>query len=106
MPPVIRIGDIGMGHGCFSDTQTIEGSFDVLANGLGVHRIGDALEFHSCGPLVHNRSTCMGSFTVFANSIGVARTGDGIFAGTASKDGSTSPNCGVLGMGSPNVMAG
>lgn len=71
----------------------IGGSTNVLVNGAGVVRVGDAVAPHGTGP--HGSATMLsGSTTVFCNGIPVCRVGD-------------PATCGDLGSGgSPNTFAG
>lgn len=79
-----RLGDKCFGvckvHGKQSAT-IISASTNVLANGLGVARLGDSVKA-DCG---HEGSIISASTTVLVNGLGVARLGDsidGVFSGT------------------------
>lgn len=98
MSAVARKGDsVNTGHSCDSSTQTKECSSDVIVNGKGAVRKGDALETHtikqgnSCVP--HSSKVNVGSGTVFVNGKPLARTGDSADSGSISS-------------GSGNVFAG
>lgn len=96
MMPVCRLGDTGMGHGCFPSTNTTKASRNVIINGLGACREGDSLAPHSCPDNgTHGRSISSGSSTVKVNGVGIARVlVDKIDCG------------GFIISGSPNVLAG
>lgn len=92
MPNVVKIGDMASGHACYAPHPTLTGSFNVKANGLGVHRIGDNIAPHCCGIVCHPSMAATGSTTVKANGIPITRVGD-------------MANCGsVLVTGSFNVI--
>lgn len=94
MPPVVRLTDIASGHGSFPPTNVIEASSDTICNGLGVHRLGDAIQPHaspSPSP-IHSRASAVASTDVTCNGRGVVRIGDAV-------------NCGgILVTGSGNVI--
>ena len=94
MPPVVRLGDVCTGHAPYPPRPNAEGSPDVFANGIPVHRVGDFWPPH-CDPLsCHPGSAASGSGSVFANGIPVCRIGDAV-------------NCGsMMAQGSPDVFAG
>lgn len=46
--PVVRMGDICTGHGCYPARPNVAGSPDVYVNSLPVHRQGDAWAAHCC----------------------------------------------------------
>lgn len=79
---IATIGSASMGHADFPPRSTSVGSSNVFAEGMGVHRIGDAWETH-CNPegVCHDGSTSSGSGTVFCNGKSVARVGDAISCG-------------------------
>lgn len=93
-PPVTRLGDSCTGHGCFPPRPSVSASPNVFANGIPVHRQGDAWAVHCCGPACHGSVLAMGSSTVFANGIPVGRIGDPVACGS------------FVMTGSPNVFAG
>lgn len=86
MPGVARIGDVAGG-------PILTGRANVLANGIPVAGIGDAISPHGRPP--HTASVIVsGSPLVLAGGIPVARIGD-------------AASCGhVIASGSPNVMVG
>lgn len=87
MPEICRIGD---SHAC--GATDVGGSGDVFANGLGVHRVGDAEDGG------HGSVQVGGSPNVFVNGISVARVGD------ACSDCPVPPHAGTPQVtGSPNV---
>jgi len=95
MPAVSRIGDsVTTNHGCDGSTTMAAGSGDVLANGIGVVRVGDADTIHAYGgrgcSARHSVPLSAGSPNVFANGIAIGRVGDGSE---------------TLASGSPNVFA-
>jgi len=93
MPPIVRLGDVSTGHGCFPSRPNDSASPNVFANGIPVHRVGDHWETHCCGPACHDGEEATGSPNVFANNLPVALIGDSV-------------NCGDFdGEGSPNVFA-
>ncbi|RNM20598.1 uropathogenic specific protein [Dickeya undicola] len=99
MPGAARLNDIGSGHECFPDTPIIEGSSDVLINGLPAARVGDTVQMHGCtcpqAPHgVHGRKISAGSATVLINGKSAARIGDDIDCG------------GLIVSGSSNVIIG
>ncbi len=96
--PVARMEDIGIGvDDCHSTPKggtgtIIQGSPNVIANGLPVARLMDIVLFGDG----HSGVIIQGSASVFANGLPVARMTDnfvGCFSGT------------IIG-GSPNVVAG
>jgi len=96
MAAVTRLGDICTGHGCWPPRPNVEASADVFANGIGVHRQGDAWMPHTCPeiPETHAGSLAAGSSAVYANGKQVGRIGDPVSCGSA------------VATGSPNVFAG
>jgi len=94
MPPVVRLGDIALGHGSFPPTVTIEGSNDTFVNSIPVHRVGDAIAPHgSPSPSPpHPRVNCVGSSDTIINGKPVGRIGDAVCCG------------GLLGSGSNNTI--
>jgi uncharacterized Zn-binding protein involved in type VI secretion len=96
MPAVSRIGDaVATNHGCDGTTTMAVGSGDVLANGIGVVRVGDVDTVHRFGgrncSAQHQVALSAGSGTVFVNGKAIGRVGDGSE---------------TLSSGSPNVFAG
>jgi uncharacterized Zn-binding protein involved in type VI secretion len=96
MPAVSRIGDaVATNHGCDGATTMAAGSGDVLANGIGVVRVGDVDNVHRFGgrncSAQHQVALSAGSGTVFANGKAIGRVGDGSE---------------TLSSGSPDVFAG
>lgn len=93
MPSVVRLGDICSGHGCFPPRNNDQGSPNVFANGIPVHRLGDHWVTHCCGSSCHDSNQAAGSPNVFANGLAVARIGDAEACGSSAAS------------GSPNVFA-
>ena len=92
MPAQARLGDIGSGHGChFPPSAAVEGSPDVLVNGIPAVRVGDAYAAHgcpSCPAPSHGRALAQGSPTVLINGRPAGRIGDAIDCGGAAAAGS------------------
>ena len=95
-----RLGDIGVGICCCHDSPPcismtgtiIQGSPNVLTNGLETARLGDII-IGSCGHIGH---IITASSSVYANSKGIARLGDS-FSGCFK---------GVIVSGSGNTQTG
>ena len=98
MPPVVRLGDICTGHGCWPPRSNISASNNVFVNSRGVHRIRDAWGVHCkpCGKCscCHGSKLRRGSSTVFSNNRQVARICDPVACRS------------LCATGSPNVRAG
>jgi uncharacterized Zn-binding protein involved in type VI secretion len=94
MPSVARIGDSNSGHDLFPPTSLIEGSDNVLTNGIPTARIGDSFIVH-CAPMegCHSDVVTSGSGTVLVNGKPIARVGDSAMLATIIQ-------------GSDNVIAG
>ena len=92
--PVVSIGDLCTGHGCFPPRENITGEPTVLINGKPAHRVGDLWNLHNCGPAVHAGVQVSGSQTVFQGGRPLCRIGDLVDCGS------------VMAMGSPNVLQG
>ncbi len=90
----VRVGDLASGHDChFPATPSIEGSTDVLVNGIPATRQGDAFGTHSCSKCdepEHTRTLSEGSSTVFINGKPAGRMGDAISCGGTVSEGSAS----------------
>lgn len=93
--PAARLGDMGSNHGAWHPSPVIQGSGDVIINGIPAARKGDALAPHikpKSPP--HPRAISKGSATVFINNQPASRVGDAI-------------NCGgTIMVGSANVYIG
>jgi len=76
--PIGRITDICSGHQCFPPTIVIQGSLDVYANDLPVHRIYDNYVPHCCGGC-HPVVTAKASPTVFVNDRNTSHIGSSTF---------------------------
>lgn len=94
MPAAVRLGDVCSGHGSFPSRQNIAASTDVLINGLGAHRVGDAWAVHCDPTSCHAGVEATGSGTVLVNGKPLARVGDQVDCGS------------TCATGSPNVIAG
>ena len=90
MPSFVRLGDICSGHGCFPPRVNDQGSPNVFANGIPVHRLTDHWVVHCCDDSCHDSVMGSGSPNVFINGLPVARIGDAVACG--SKAASGSPN--------------
>lgn len=95
MPPVVRLGDIDTGHGCWPPRPNAQGSPNVFANGIPAHRLGDAWSVHCCPtiPECHASNLAGASPNVFVNGIPWGRIGDAVACGSSCAQ------------GSPNVFA-
>lgn len=81
---VATIGSNETGHGAYPGRTTSEGSSNVFAEGLGIHREGDSWGIHckTVEPFdCHDGNTASGSSNVYCNSLAVARVGDSIDCG-------------------------
>lgn len=90
-----RLGDLDTGHDTCSPTTLANASHNVLVNGKGAGRVGDAYVPHSCpvhGP--HTGTITSGSSSVFINGQPAGRIGDSVSCG------------GSVAQGSPNVIVG
>lgn len=84
MPNVSRITDACTGHGCFPPRPATGASGDVYAEGLAVHRKGDAWAAHGCATCPpHGGALANGSGTVFANGKQLSRIGDPVDCGSS-----------------------
>ena len=95
--PVTRLGDMSTGHGPWLPRPNTGASDNVIANNLGVVRVGDTWAPHNGVPNGVHRGeigiSSSGSGTVFANNKAVVRIGDAIEGDTVAA-------------GSGNVFAG
>ena len=99
MPEAARLGDICTGHACFPPRPSVEGSSDVLVNGIPLHRQGDSWATHCyTHPDVphgcHASVLASGSGTVLVNGRQAGRIGDPVACG------------GNVATGSDNVIIG
>ncbi|QTP60927.1 PaaR repeat-containing protein [Billgrantia antri] len=89
MPAVTRLGDSCTGHGSYPPRASTGGSGDVFANGIAVHRQGDAWATHcNSTPTCHGGSLASGSSTVYANGQQLGRIGDPVDCGSSVAAGS------------------
>ena len=89
MPAIVRLGDLGSGHGCWPARINDSASPDVYADGIKVHRLGDHWIPHTCEADTHDGYLSTASTTVFANGIAVGRVGDAISCGSTCAQGSS-----------------
>lgn len=89
--PVVRLSDTCTGHGCWPPRPNVQASPNVLVNGRGAHRVGDAWAAHTCPaiPETHASVQATGSSTVFVNGKALARVGDSIACGSSNATGSS-----------------
>jgi uncharacterized Zn-binding protein involved in type VI secretion len=92
MPPVVRLGDICTGHGCYPRRENIEGSNSVFANDIPFHCVGHAWAVHCCQSC-HAGVLAAGSPNVFAEDKSVGRVGDAISCGSDCAEGSNNVIC-------------
>lgn len=91
MPGAVRLGDMSTGHAhCYEARPNIEASSDVLINGQGAHRVGDAWTVHgACNDhSPHDGVAIGGSGSVFVNGKPLCRIGDSISCGDTMATGS------------------
>lgn len=91
MPKAVRLGDISTGHPhCYPSRPNTEASSDVLINGRGAHRLGDAWAVHgACDDhSPHGGSAAGGSPNVYVNGKALCRIGDPISCGDTMATGS------------------
>ena len=101
MANIATIGSTSMGHPPYPPSTATGGSSNVMAEGAGVHRVGDSWSLHGnpMSPLEppHSGTTITGSNTVFCNGFGIARLGDSIQCG---------PGVDTIGTGKATIMVG
>lgn len=88
MPGAVRLGDTCTGHGPFPPRANVAASADVIINGKGAHRVGDAWAVHCSPTSCHGGSEAAGSSNVFVNGQPLARIGDAIDCGSSCATGS------------------
>lgn len=96
MPPVVRLGDICTGHGCWPSRPNVQGCGSVFANGIPVHCVGHGWALHCfmCGAReCHAAVLGGGSPNVFAEGRAVGRIGDPVSCGSACASGSPNVIC-------------
>ncbi len=82
MPQISRKSDLGGEHGAWVPSPAIEGSSNVIVEGLPAARLGDAVSPHvKPGSAPHPRKIAGGSPSVFINGRPAARIGDAIDCG-------------------------
>ena len=95
MPAQTRLGDLDTGHDACPPTALITASPNVIVNGRGAGRVGDAYAPHSCpAHPPHSGVIARGSSSVFINGIPAGRIGDPVSCGGSVME------------GSPNVFVG
>lgn len=90
--PVHRKGEMCSGHGCgWYPRANDQGSSDVIAGGIAIHREGDHWTTHCdlCQkkPPCHDSTLAKGSSTVKVNGKGCARIGDPVACGSVAVQG-------------------
>lgn len=90
MPAVTRLGDQCTGHGCWPPRPSSGASPNVFANGVAVHRQGDAWAPHTCPaiPETHASVLASGSSSVYVNGQQIGRIGDPVACGSTVATGS------------------
>lgn len=90
MPGAARFIDMASDHDGAPSTKAIEASPDVLVDGVGAVRQGDAFEPHAKPKESdHNRNLKGGSATVFINGKPAGRAGDAVSCGGEVAGGSS-----------------
>lgn len=92
MPGSVRLGDLCSGHGCWPPRVNDQGSPNVFADGIPVHRVGDHWITHCCvSPPYpcHDSVAAQGSPNVFANGKAKCRIGDAVACGSTMVTGSS-----------------
>ena len=88
----VRLGDMSTGHPhCYLARKNLEASNNVLINGKGAHRKGDAWANHgACSDhRPHGGIAASGSQRVFVNGKPLCRIGDNISCGDCMATGSS-----------------
>ena len=90
MPAVTRLGDSCTGHGCWPPRPSTGASPNVYANGIAVHRQGDAWAPHTCPsiPETHGGVLAAGSSSVYVNGKQIGRIRDPVACGSSVAAGS------------------
>lgn len=92
MSGAVRFGDNSAGHPhCYPARPNVEASGDVMINGKGAHRVGDAWAVHGACPdhSPHGGAAAGGSSNVFVNDRNLCRIGDSISCGDTMAEGSS-----------------
>ena len=92
MPGAVRKGDMSTGHPhCSPPTPAVGCSDNVLVNGRGAVRLGDAWQVHGACDVhsPHSGTSASGSSTVFVNGKPKCRIGDTISCGDTMAEGSS-----------------
>lgn len=91
MPGAVRLGDNSAGHPhCYPARPNTEASSDVIINGRGAHRVGDAWAVHGAciDHSPHGGVASSGSSDVIVNRRQLCRIGDSISCGDSMAEGS------------------
>ena len=89
MAGVTRLGDACTGHGAFPPRPNVAASGDVIVNGIGAVRKGDAWDTHCVPKSCHGGAAASGSGTVKVNGKDLVRIGDPIDCGSSVAAGSS-----------------
>ncbi len=92
MPGAVRLRDTSEGHThCYPARPNIEASDNVVINGEGAHRVGDAWAVHGACPdhSPHGGVAASGSGDVLVNGKKLCRIGDSISCGDSMAKGSS-----------------
>lgn len=87
MPAVARLFDLCTGHSCYPSRPNDQGSPNVFANFLPVHRQSDTWAVHCCGGC-HSSTLAVGSPDVWVNGLQMGRIGDPVACGSRVATGS------------------
>lgn len=89
MPAATRKGDLDTGHDACPPRGLTGCSSNVIINGKGAGRVGDAYPPHSCpAHPPHGGNISSGSTTVLINGVPAARVGDAVSCGGSVAQGS------------------
>lgn len=91
MPGAVRLGDMSTGHPhCYPATPAVGASSDVIVNGRGQNRVGDAWQTHGAceDHSPHSGTSSSGSQNVIVNGKSACRIGDSISCGDTMATGS------------------
>lgn len=84
-----RLGDATTGHGCWPPTGPASASENVLVNGRGAVRRGDAITPHTCPSIPETHGgTYTDSRSVYVNGRPVQVVGSPVSCGDAAASGS------------------
>lgn len=94
MPPVARMGDICSGHAGFPPRPCLQGSPNVLVNGIPAQTVGDAYAVHCAHHHCHMGVLAVGAPNVLVNGKPLGRVGDFVSCGSVVAVGSVNVICG------------